>query len=217
MFTGIISKTSKVKKVESKAGGLSIQIANPLAGGGKVKLGESITINGVCSTVKAVRLRSEGASARRSKNISFEYMPETLKLSNLGLLKKGDTVNIERSMRLGDRLDGHIVLGHIDGTGEILDIKKEGNSQVFEIKVPALPRRSLARRRDQDFKKFLVYKGSVAVEGISLTVAEVFKNSFLVKIIPYTVEHTNLKYKKKGDFLNLEFDILAKYANANKK
>lgn len=188
MFTGIISKTAKVKNIKHESGGFSLEILNSL---GKIKLGESISVNGVCSTVK-----------KTGRSISFEYMPESLKLSNLSFLKINDTVNIERSMRLSDRLDGHIVLGHIDGKGEVLDIKKEGNSQVFEIKIPA-----------RNFMKFLVYKGSIAVEGISLTVAKVLNNSFIVKIIPYTLEHTNLKYKKKGDFLNLEFDILAKYAN----
>ncbi len=169
-----------------------VEIQNNL---GKIKLGESITVNGVCSTVK-----------KTGKNISFEYIPETLKLSNLGSLKKGDIVNLEQSMRMNDKLDGHIVLGHIDGKGEILDIKKEGNSRVFSIKIPA-----------KQLMKLLVYKGSVAVEGISLTVAKVLRNSFIVKIIPYTLAHTNLKYKNKGEEVNLEFDILAKYAYANKK
>jgi len=188
MFTGIISKTSKVKNVKPINGSFCVEIANNL---GKVKLGESISVNGVCSTVK----KTDG-------NISFEYIPETLKLSNLGLLNKGDTVNIEQSMRWGDRIDGHMVLGHIDGRGKILNITKERNSRVFEIKIP-----------DKKFMKFLVYKGSVAAEGISLTVANILRNSFIVKIIPYTLKHTNLKLKKKGNFINLEFDILAKYAN----
>ncbi|MBI3888747.1 riboflavin synthase [Candidatus Nomurabacteria bacterium] len=188
MFTGIIKKTSKVQDVKFPKGGFSIDILNNL---GKIKLGESISINGVCSTVK-----------KTGKNISFEYMPETLKLSNVSLLKKGDIVNIEQSMRMSDRLDGHIVLGHIDTCGKIISIKKEGNSKVFEIKVPT-----------RNFMKFLVYKGSVAVEGISLTVVKVTHDSFVVKIIPHTLEHTNLKPKKAGDAVNLEFDILAKYAN----
>jgi len=188
MFTGIIKKTSKVEKVKSVNGGFFVDVFNNL---GKIKIGESISINGVCSTVK-----------KNGKNISFEYMPETLRLTNLGLLKKGNTVNLERSMCLGDRLSGHIVLGHIDGKGKILSIKKEGNSKIFDIKV-----------LDKKFMKFLVYKGSIAVEGISLTVAKVFKDSFIVKILPYTLEHTNLKFKNKGDKVNLEFDILAKYAN----
>ncbi|MDD5721411.1 MAG: riboflavin synthase [Candidatus Pacebacteria bacterium] len=191
MFTGIIKKTSKVKRVKSAQGGLFVDILNNL---GKIKLGESISINGVCSTVK-----------KNNKNISFEYMPETLKLTNLGLLKKGDIVNLEQSMRLSDRLDGHLVLGHIDGKGRIISIKKEGNSKEFYIKVS-----------DKKFKKFLVYKGSIAIEGISLTVAEVLKDLFVVKILPYTLKHTNLKFKKEEDEVNLEFDILAKYASRTK-
>mgnify|MGYP001570347728 CR=1 FL=1 len=197
MFTGIISETSKVKKISATKSGFSIEICNLR----KAKLGESINVNGVCSTVvKKVYL-----PGRAAQNISFVYMPETLRLSNLRLLKKGDIVNIEQSMRLSDRLNGHIILGHIDGKGKILNITKEGNSQVFEIKIPG-----------RNFKKLLVYKGSVAVEGISLTVVKVLRNSFLVKIIPYTLKHTNLKYKKKGDFVNLESDILAKYASRTK-
>ena len=188
MFTGIISKTSKVKNVKPDKNGLSLQVINNL---GKVKLGESININGVCSTVK-----------KQGKNISFEYMPETLRLTNLGILKTGDIVNTERSMQAGDRINGHIVLGHIDGKGKILGIKKEGNSRVFEISAPG-----------KVFMKFVVYKGSVTIEGISLTVTKVLRNSFIVKILPYTLEHTNLKFKKKGEMVNVEFDILAKYAS----
>ncbi|OGI59485.1 riboflavin synthase subunit alpha [Candidatus Nomurabacteria bacterium RIFCSPHIGHO2_02_FULL_37_45] len=192
MFTGIISKTAKVKNVKHASGGLSLEISNSLK---KIKIGESISVNGVCSTVKKI-----------GKNVIFEYMPETLRLSNLDSLQKDDTVNIEQSLKFGDNLDGHIMLGHVDGAGKIVSIKKEGNSSVFEIEIPA-----------QNFRKYLAYKGSVAVEGISLTVAKVLKNSFIVKIIPHTLRNTNLKYKKKGDIVNLEFDILAKYANANKK
>ncbi|MES3031668.1 MAG: riboflavin synthase [Patescibacteria group bacterium] len=188
MFTGIVSKTAKVKDLKSAKGGLQIEIANNL---GKVKKGESISVNGVCSTVK-----------KTGKNISFEYMPETLRLTNLETLKRGEMVNLERSMTAGDRMSGHIVLGHIDGRGKIVGIKKEGNSQVFDIKVP-----------ERKFMKFLVYKGSVAIEGISLTIAKVKKDSFVVKIIPYTLAHTNLGSKKIHDAVNLEFDILAKYAD----
>lgn len=188
MFTGIIEKTSKVSDLKLGKNGMRLEVLNNL---GKIKLGESISVNGVCSTVQKI-----------GKNISFEYMPETLKLSNLGALKTDDIVNLEQSMRFDDKLDGHIVLGHIDGRGEILGIKKEGNSQVFEIKISG-----------RNFMKFLVYKGSIAVDGISLTVAKVLRQSFIVKIIPYTLKHTNLRYKKKGDLVNLEFDILAKYAN----
>jgi len=188
MFTGIIQKTSKVTSIKPKKDGLSLEILNNL---GKLKLGESISVNGVCSTVKKI-----------GKNIFFEYMPETLKLTNLKILKVGEVVNMERSMQAGDRISGHLVLGHVDGTGKISNIKKEGNSQIFDIKVP-----------NKKFMKFLVYKGSIAIEGISLTVAKVLKDSFVVKIIPYTFQHTDLKYKNVHDAVNLEFDILAKYAN----
>ena len=187
MFTGIIKKTAKVKNVRLVNGGFSLEVLNNL---GKVKIGQSISVNGVCSTVK-----------KSGESLHFEYMPETLKISNLEFLKKGDIVNLEQSMRLNDRLDGHIVLGHIDAKAKIISIKKEENSRVLEIQVA------------KAFKKLLVYKGSVAVEGISLTVAKVSKNSFLIKIIPYTLSHTNLKFKRVGDFVNLEFDIMVKYAN----
>lgn len=192
MFTGIIQKTSKVTSIKPNKDGLSLEILNNL---GKLKLGESISVNGVCSTVKRV-----------GKNISFEYMPETLKLTNLNVLKVGEVVNMERSMRAGDRISGHIVLGHIDGTGKILTIKKEGNSQVFNIKVS-----------NKKFIKFLVYKGSITIEGISLTVTKVAKDSFAVKILPYTLKKTNLKFKKANDAVNLEFDILAKYADKRQR
>ncbi len=195
MFTGIIKKTSKVenvkldKKLKSR---MFLEIKNNL---GKIKLGESISVNGVCSTVK-----------KNGKKIIFEYMPESLRLSNLSLLDKGDTVNLEQSMRASDRLDGHIVLGHIDGKGKIVSIKDEGNSKVFEIKIP-----------NKQFKKFLVYKGSIAMEGISLTITKVAGENFVVKILPYTLDNTNLKSKIAGDAVNLEFDILAKYANKQKR
>ena len=196
MFTGIIKKTSKVAKVVQTNQGMSLEIVNNLgkisAKGGPAsgwKEGESIAVNGVCLTARKV-----------GKNLAFECMPETLKLANLGLLQKATVVNLEKAMRADAKLDGHIVLGHVDTKAGIVSIKKEGNSRVFEIQLP------------KDFKKLIVYKGSVAVEGISLTVAKVLKDSFVVKIIPYTLSHTNLSYRKIGDAVNLEFDILAKYA-----
>ena len=146
MFTGIIKKTSKIKELKPSKYGLLLEIENNL---GKIKLGESISVNGVCSTVK-----------KTGKNISFEYMPETLKLSNLKSLKKNDTVNVEQSMRLSDRLDGHIVLGHIDGKGKILSIKKEGNSKVFEIKIPARnASQGDAGGEEKDGEEILAYLG----------------------------------------------------------
>ncbi len=188
MFTGIIKKTAIVKNTLPAKGGFAIEITNPF---GRLKKGDSISVNGVCSTVK-----------KTGKTMAFDYMPETLKLTNIGKVKKGDTVNLEQPMRLGDRLDGHMVLGHIDCTGNIISIKQEGNSRAFTIE-PS----------NKKQRKLVVFKGSVAVEGISLTVAAVTKNSFTVKIIPYTWQKTNLQFKKKGDRVNIEFDILGKYAN----
>lgn len=188
MFTGIVSKTTKVKKHTHQKGGSFLVINNPFV---KTKIGDSILINGVCSTVK-----------KNGSELVFEYMPETLEVSNLSLLKKNDTVNTEQSLRLQDRLDGHIVLGHIDCVGKIQSIQIEGNSRVVKIKV-----------LKKEFMKFLVHKGSVAVDGISLTISRVYTDAFVVKLIPYTYTHTNLKYKKEGSTVNLEFDILAKYAN----
>ena len=192
MFTGIISKTSKVEKILLYKNSMFLEVKNNLK---RLKVGESVSLNGVCSTVK-----------RAGRNLFFEYMPETLKLSNLAFLQKGDKVNLEESLRFGDSLSGHIVLGHIDCTAEIVSIKKEGNSKVFGIKV-----------LNKKFMRFLFFKGSITLEGISLTVAKVLRNSFFVKIIPYTIEHTNLNKKKKGDLVNLEFDILTKYLYASKK
>ncbi len=188
MFTGIIRATGKIKKViPQKDGGLSMSISKPRW---NIKKGDSITVNGVCSTVK-----------KTAPALAFEYMPETLSKTNLSALTEKNTVNLEQSLRASDRLDGHMVLGHIDTTGKILSIKTEGNSKVFKINI-----------KDKDiFMKFLVPKGSVAVEGISLTVVDVSSNYFTVKILPYTLEETNLKERKEGDVVNIEFDILAKY------
>ncbi len=188
MFTGITQRTSTVENTKKTDGGLVVVVFNNL---GKLKLGESVSVNGVCSTIKKI-----------GKHITFEYMPETLRITNLSILKSGNIVNLEQSMLFGDKIDGHIVSGHVDTTGQIMGIKKEGNSQVLHIKVS-----------NKKFMKLLVYKGSVAVEGISLTVAKVLKGSFVIKIIPYTLANTNLRYKKVHDAVNIEFDILAKYAN----
>lgn len=189
MFTGIITKTAKVRSVIPGRGGLVLGIDAAM---NRARRGDSVSVNGVCSTVKE----------KNGKILMFEYIPESLRLSNLSSLKVGDRVNLEESLGPNDKFHGHIVLGHIDGKGEILNIKKEGNSRVLEIKIPS-----------SNFRKFLVYKGSVALEGVSFTVTKVSRTSFFVKIIPYTLSHTNLKQKKKGDLVNLEFDIIAKYAN----
>ncbi len=187
MFTGIIKKTARVKSVEKSSEGLTLKVRNP---GWRLKKGNSIAVNGVCSTVIASGI-----------TLAFQYMPETVARSAAGALRAGETVNLEPSLKVSDRLDGHIVLGHVDTVGTIIAVKKEGNSQTFTVKP----------REPKKFMKFVAEKGSVALDGVSLTVTKVRPLYFAVKLIPYTLENTTFKNKKVGSFFNVEFDILAKY------
>ena len=156
----------------------------------RVKAGDSIAINGVCSTV----VKTGGA-------IVFQYILETLARSAIGELRVGEIVNLEESLRASDRLDGHIVLGHVDTIGKIILIESEGNSRIFTIE----PRES------KKFMKFVAEKGSVTLDGVSLTVTKVKPLGFEVKLVPYTLENTGFGGKKVGNLINIEFDILAKY------
>jgi riboflavin synthase len=187
MFTGIISKISEVKNVSEKGGSFFVSIQKPK--GWKVKLGESISINGVCSTVKSI------------KNDSFEveYMPETLKKTTVGSFKKGRVVNLEKSLTMNQLLDGHIVQGHIDMRGKIVEIKKVRKSKVMKIKAPKY------------IMALIAEKGSVSVDGISLTVVEAKKDWFSVSLVEYTLQNTNLGTIKVSEEVNIETDILAKY------
>lgn len=201
MFTGIIKKLSKVENVSWQKDSLFIGINIPK--GWKVKVGESISVNGVCSTVK-----------KASKN-SFivEYMPETIKKTTVGNFKKGNEVNLEKSLRLSDLIDGHLVMGHVDTTGKIIEMKNARQSKaksrtalrsrtgawMMKIKVP------------KEFMKFLAPKGSVSVDGISLTVVDTGKNWFTVSLVSYTLENTNLGKIKIGEKVNIEVDAIAKY------
>ena len=187
MFTGIIRKTAKVNSPVAQGATGLFEVINPKL---RVKAGDSIAVNGVCSTV-----------VRAGKTLSFQYMPETLARSTIGAIKRGEIVNLEESLRASDRLDGHVVLGHVDTIGEIVEIKSEGNSNVFKIE----PRES------KRFMKFVAEKGSVAVDGVSLTVVGLSTKYFTVKLIPYTLEHTAFGEKSVGGKVNIEFDILAKY------
>lgn len=186
MFTGIIKNTAKVTALEEKDG-LSLSIEKP--NDWKISIGDSISVNGVCSTITNV-----------SEHVSFTYMPESLEQSNLSLLKVGDLVNLEQALLATDRLDGHIVQGHIDTTAILTSIKDEGNAKILELALLG-----------GEGTHYVVPKGSITLEGISLTVVDVGDDFFTVKIIPHTWEHTNLKNKKEKDALNVEFDILAKY------
>lgn len=188
MFTGIVEKIGKVESVTARAGGkvANISVGEELR---DPRVGESIAVNGVCLTVIDF---GRGA-------FDVEMSPETLKRSNLRELKKGDYVNIERALKVGGRLGGHFVNGHTDGVGVLGLSRKMGDSVVFEIKA------------DDTIMRYIVFKGSVALNGISLTVSGVKKNLFEVTVLPYTMEQTNLKFAKQGDRLNIEVDIIGKY------
>jgi riboflavin synthase len=189
MFTGIIETLGRVKKIKSN----EIEISIPLD---EIKIGDSISVNGICLTVRD--LKRENKSFR----CSFDISTETLSRTNLKFLRNKEFVNIERSLKLSSRLDGHIVTGHIDSVSRILRIEKKGDSYLFEFSIP------------EELNKFIAEKGSIAVDGISLTVAEKLKKSFTTAIVPYTFDHTNLKYRKVGEYVNLEVDILSRYVDS---
>jgi len=191
MFTGIIVGTGKVTKLDQKTKNRSaIQMTVNLGKYAKgLKIGQSVAINGVCLSATKI-----------SKNICvFEMIDETTKKTDLGNVKAGSTVNIERSLKVGDRLEGHFVLGHIDGVATITNIEKKPKEVKFWFKVP------------KKLTKYVVKKGSIALDGISLTLVDVKKDIVSVCLIPHTINVTNFKSKKIGDKLNIETDVLGKY------
>ncbi len=189
MFTGIITATARVVKKNLTKKGMILTVTKPKKW--KVSVGASITVNGVCSTLK-----------KTIRGLTFEYMPESLERTDIQSLEIDSIVNLEQSLKAHDRLDGHIVQGHVDTTGKIISLTPEGNSYMFTIEP-----------REKKYIPMIAEKGSIAIDGISLTVTAVTKKSFTFKIIPYTWEHTNLSTKKKGDTVNIEIDVLAKYLN----
>lgn len=188
MFTGLIEEIGKVRQVVSGAewGSISIACREVLKG---TKIGDSIAVNGVCLTV--VHLADDGFTA--------DVMAETLKRSSLGALRRGDAVNLERAMPADGRFGGHIVAGHIDGRGTLVRKERDGNA--VRLEVSAAP--SLLYE--------IVEKGSIAIDGVSLTVVSVGESGFTVSIIPHTGAQTILLEKKTGDAVNLETDVIAKY------
>lgn len=187
MFTGIIETTGRVDRIIPQENNRNIWMESSLAT--QLKIDQSLSHNGVCLTVVDIKENTYCVTA----------IQETLQKSNLGLLQPGDEVNLERCMPANGRFDGHIVQGHVDQTGRVTSIKDEGGSWVFRIQY------------DPGTGNITVEKGSVTVNGVSLTVVDSGVDSFSVAIIPYTFQHTNFRQLHEGDNVNLEFDILGKY------
>lgn len=190
MFTGIIEEVGKIRSVArgSKSAVLMVEAARVLEGS---KVGDSIAVNGVCLTVTSMA----------SGQFTADVMAETLRRSSLGRLSRGSKVNLERAMPANGRFGGHIVSGHIDGTGTVLSLKPEDNAVWVRIQA------------EKDVLKYIVEKGSVAIDGISLTVADVTETDFSVSVIPHTGEETALLSKTAGDIVNLENDVIGKYVD----
>ena len=183
MFTGLISHLGRIQK-----SGTRIAVNTELAS--ELELGDSIAVNGVCLT--AVEIDGDHFEA--------DVMEETLKLTSLGELQAGDPVNLELALRVGDRLGGHFVQGHVDGTGAVESIEENEHSRVVRIAAPA------------ELMRFIARKGSIAIDGVSLTVVDVDEAGFSVSLIPETLERTTLGSAGQGDRVNLEVDIFARYA-----
>ncbi len=185
MFTGIVQEIGRAK--ENGGSSLIIEAAASLDG---LKLGDSIAVNGTCLTVASLE---EGS-------FSVDTMPETLRRTNLGLLTPGAPVNLEQALTLSTPLGGHITQGHVDATGSLVSTDPEGDALMMRFEAPP------------QVMKYVVEKGFIAVDGISLTVVEWDESSFTVSVVRYTQDNTNLGVRKPGDVVNLEVDILAKYA-----
>jgi riboflavin synthase len=191
VFTGIIQTTGRVERVRRARGGVQLTIATPrpLA---HLALGESIAVNGACLTVVA----------RAVRRFTLDVSPETLRRTTLGKLAAGTRVNLERALRVGDRLGGHIVQGHVDGVGRLEAVHPEGDWLNYRFKAP----RALA--------PYLVEKGSIAVDGVSLTLFDCSANAFTVALIPHTLAESTLGERRPGDRVNLEADVLLKHIAA---
>ena len=191
MFTGIVERTLRVAAVSDGTGFVRLNLA---AEWDDVKLGESIAVNGVCLTVAEI----EPPDAPPPRMLGFDVIPETLRRTNLGLLKAGDMVNVERSLRAGDRIDGHFVQGHVDGTARLIDQTIGGDETRLTVHPP------------MELMKFVTPKGSATLDGVSLTVAKVEKDRFEVALIPTTLRLTTLGTRPIGWPFNFEADVLSK-------
>jgi riboflavin synthase len=187
MFTGIVEAIGTLAEVKGTGGGFRVSIHTPLAS--EMKLGDSLAVNGVCLTVIVI----DGA------HVLADVGPETARVTTFGALQRGQEVNLERPMRGDGRLDGHFVLGHVDGVGVIEETRAEGQSHWLTVGFP------------QALAPFFIRKGSVSIDGVSLTVAGLGERQFDVMVIPHTWRSTNLKGLRRGDRVNLECDMVGKY------
>jgi len=190
MFTGLIQAIGTIERIEASGGNRRLWIARPPIGFDTLVRGESVAVDGACLTI-------ENLDGHR---IGLFASDETLRRTTLGLRRVGDSVNLERSLSLGDRLGGHLVLGHVDGVGRFVGSQRRGEDFWCEFEIVE-PR----------WRPYLVEKGSIAVDGISLTVASLEGDRFGVAVIPFTWQHTTLKERRAGDPVNLEFDLIGKY------
>lgn len=189
MFTGIIETLGTVQEVKKEKNNVHITIASSITD--ELQIDQSVAHNGICMTVVAI-----------NKNLyTVTAIGETIKKTNISHWQTGDIINLERAMKLGDRLDGHIVQGHVDQIGNCIVAKETNGSWYYTFEY------------DESFQNITIEKGSITVNGVSLTVVDSGKNSFSVAIIPYTFEHTNFKNFKEGTKVNLEFDVIGKYVS----
>ena len=187
MFTGIIEATGKATAITHDQGNLELWVSSPISS--ELKIDQSVSHNGICLTVVELREGQHRLTA----------IDETLRKTNLGQLKTGDVINIERCMAVNGRFDGHIVQGHVDQTGECISVTDDNGSWLYEFRYKPSP------------QNMIVEKGSICINGISLTAFDAVDDRFKVAIIPYTYEHTNIHSVKAGTLVNLEFDIVGKY------
>lgn len=189
MFTGIIETLGRIKSIEKEQENVHFTITSGITS--ELKIDQSVAHNGVCLTVVAIE----------NDNYTVTAIKETIDKTNLGSWKEGDVVNLERAMKLGDRLDGHIVQGHVDQIGKCIAVEEASGSWYFTFNY------------DSSLNNITIEKGSITVNGVSLTVVNSKLNEFSVAIIPYTFEHTNFHSIKKDSIVNLEFDVIGKYVS----
>lgn len=187
MFTGIIETTGKIVSVEQSGDNKRFLVASPISG--ELKIDQSVSHNGVCLTVEKLVDNQHSVTA----------IKETLDKTDLGTWQPGDTVNLERCLPFNGRLDGHVVQGHVDATATCTEVKDMNGSWQYSFEFPG------------EFAPYIIEKGSISLNGISLTVFNVTRNGFSVAIIPYTYEHTNIRFLRPGSTVNLEFDVIGKY------